>query len=261
MSDEVADGVAAGGSDRASGDGNGRYELSADRLRHVNRQAMVGQFVSGVAHELNNPLQVVAGLVELLQSRPDLPPDVLTKLEKIATHATRATDTIRNLLSFARDSRSERMRLDLRRIVDHAMLLRRYQQARGRITATLDLAPEGGCTVSGSAQQLEQLVLNLVINAEQALGRLPEGTERQLLIRLWNEGGKVRLMVRDNGPGIPPDERAELFRPFVSTLPEQDAVGLGLPVAQAIASNHGGRLWLEETPGGAVLMVELPVDA
>ncbi len=255
MSDEAASRSGAGEGLEAPG-GSGRYELSEDRLRHLNRQAMVGQFVSGVAHELNNPLQVVAGLVELLQTRSDLPPDVLTKLDKIGTHATRATDTIRNLLSFARDSRSERMKIDLRRIVDHALLLRRYQQARGRITAALDLAPEGTCLVNGSGQQLEQLVMNLVINAEQALDALPDGTERTLTIRLWSEDGKVRLMVHDNGPGIEPGRRAEVFEPFVSTRPLADAAGLGLPVARAIAASHGGQLWLEEMPGGAAFLVE-----
>ena len=260
MGDETAGRAQAGEHQGTRGETE-RYELSTDRLRHLNRQAMVGQFVSGVAHELNNPLQVVAGLVELLQSRPDLPPDVLAKLDKIGTHATRATDTIRNLLSFARDSRSERMRIDLRRIVDHALLLRRYQQARARIAPIVDLAPEGTCVVHGSAQQLEQLVLNLVINAEQALGTLPDGTERRLMIRLWSEDGKARLVVRDNGPGIEAARRGEVFRAFVSTLPEDEAIGLGLPVALAIAANHGGRLWFEETSAGAAFMVELAEDA
>jgi two-component system, NtrC family, sensor kinase len=255
-----AAGMEAGEHGEGSG-GGGRYQLSDERLRHLNRQAMVGQFVSGVAHELNNPLQVVAGLVELLQGRTDLPADVLAKLDKIGTHATRATETIRNLLSFARDSRSERMRIDLRRTVDHALMLRRYQQARARVVAVVDLAPEGVCLVNGSGQQLEQLVLNLIINAEQALGETPDGTERKLTLRLWNEDGKVRLMVHDNGAGIPAERRAAAFEPFVSSQPESECPGLGLPVSQGIAASHGGRVWYEQTAVGAAFMVELPGEA
>jgi signal transduction histidine kinase len=234
------------------------YTLSEDTLRHLNRHAMVGQFVSGVAHELNNPLQVVAGLVELLQDRQDLPPDVMTKLEKIGTHATRATQTIRNLLSFARDARLEWARVDLRRVIDHALSLRSYQQARIRITTTPDVPAEGTCLVHGSAQQVEQLILNLVINAEQALATMPEGTERRIAIRLWKEDGMVRLLVHDNGPVIEPGQREAIFTPFVSSLPAAEGIGLGLPVAAAIAVAHGGRLRIEDAAAGTAFLVELP---
>lgn len=237
------------------------YRISTETLRHLNRQAMVGQFVSGVAHELNNPLQVVAGLVELLQDRQDLPPDVLSKLEKISTHATRASQTIRNLLSFARDSRLEWSRVDVKRLIDHALSLRSYQQARMRITTTVDLPGEGVCLVNGSAQQIEQLVLNLVINAEQALARTPEGTERRIGLRLWKENGTVRLMVQDNGPAIEAGQQEAIFAPFVSTLPPSEGIGLGLPVAAAIAVAHGGRLWLEAGAAGATFLAELPEAA
>jgi two-component system NtrC family sensor kinase len=234
------------------------YRISDETLRHLNRHAMVGQFVSGVAHELNNPLQVVAGLVELLQDRTDLPADVQTKLEKIGTHATRASQTIRNLLSFARDARTESSRVDVKRVIDHALSLRSYQQARMRITTNPDLPAEGVCIVMGSAQQVEQLVLNLVINAEQALARTPEGTERRIGIRLWKENGLVHLLVHDNGPAIDPAEREQVFTPFYSTLPPAEGIGLGVPVAAAIAVAHGGRLSLESAAVGTAFSAELP---
>jgi len=254
MTDNTAGRPGAGGA-HPERSGIASYGLEDDRLRHLNRHAMVGQFVSGVAHELNNPLQVVAGLVELLQDRQDLPPDVTAKLEKIGTHATRASETIRNLLSFARDSRAEWTRVEVNRLLDHALSLRRYQQARSRITTTVDQPIEGTCVVTGSPQQLEQLLLNLIINAEQSLAQNPDGAERKIVIRLWREDGRVHLMVQDTGPGITAPER--IFEPFYTTRPADEAIGLGLPVAQAIAAAHGGRVGLEETASGAAFIVEL----
>ena len=226
-----------------------------ERLLRINRLAMQARFVSGMAHEVNNSLQVMGGLVELIADRPDLPGDVRTRLQRIGDQADRVGGVIRQVLSYTREESAHRHHVDLVSVIDRALALRRYQLGRQGIDVSWDTAASPRAAVEGDEQQLLQAVLNLIVNAEEAL----EGAaDRQLRLDLQTDDTIVRCIVADSGPGIDPALRERVFEPFFTTRPSARNVGLGLPAVAAIAAAHGGRVRVAEAPPGAVLVLELP---
>lgn len=228
--------------------------LSAAQLAQINRLTTIARFVSGMAHELNNSLQVMGGLVELLADRTDLPGDAAVRIQKIGGQTDKASAVIRQVLAYVRDSPGEPIVFDLATATERALALRRYQL--GRSAVTVDWQPTGEpFRVMGDERHIQQVVINLLVNAEEALTGQPE---RQLRLTLGRAGGRVQLAVADSGPGVPADLREQIFEPFFTTRSSPRAVGLGLTVGAAVAAAHGGRLYLADTRPGATFILELP---
>jgi len=220
--------------------------------------------VTAVAHELNNPLMVISGQAELLARRQDLPEPVRHRLEQIIQEALRCGDLVRHLLSFAREQEPNWQLVDVRQVVAKALDLLAYRLRALGVEIREEDEPD--CpAVYGDAQQLEQVFLNLIINAQQAM---EQQTERRLVVTtrqiLWPAErslparAAVQVMIRDTGPGLPSAVRARLFEPFLTT--KREGTGLGLAVSRSIVERHQGRLYAESREGeGATFYVELPV--
>ena len=236
--------------------GRGLYH----ELLQNEKLAALGQTVSGVAHELNNPLATILTWSERLTGRAL---DALTKrgIGIILGEAERAAKIVRNLLTFARKHHTTRGMVDLNQVVRETLSLRSYDQRVSNI-ATIDALATGLPQVFADAHQLKQVLLNLLINAEQAMSSASgRGT---LIVRTWHEAAEDRVVleINDDGPGIPADVQPRIFDPFFTTKSAGTGTGLGLTVAGRIVDDHGGELGLESTPGqGASFFVRLPAGA
>ena len=232
----------------------------AQQLLQQEKLAAVGQLVSGVAHELNNPLAGVMAFSELLlASGAAQDADARHAMETIHHEAMRAAKIVSHLLTFARQRPAERMEADLNAIVTDTIALRRY--ALGAAQIELELALDATLPRTWADPfQLQQVVLNLVGNAEQALADWA-GT-RRIVIRTRHDGEWLVVAVSDSGPGVPRDQRDRIFNPFYTTKPVGQGTGLGLSISDGIVREHGGRIRVESQPGeGATFLVELPVVA
>ena len=236
--------------------GRGMYH----ELMQYEKLAALGQTVSGVAHELNNPLATILTWSERLAGRPL---DALARrgVSIILGESERAAKIVRNLLTFSRKHHTTRGMVDLNQVVRETLSLRAYDQRVSNID-TIDALATGLPQVFADAHQLKQVLLNLLINAEQAM--LSAGGRGTLIVRTWHEAADrcVVLEINDDGPGIPDDVRPRIFDPFFTTKSAGTGTGLGLPVASRIVEDHGGQLRLESTPGeGASFYVRLPTGA
>ena len=234
----------------------------AEQLMQQEKLVAVGQLVSGVAHELNNPLAGVMAFAQLLLSAPvPLDDEPRQAVETIHREARRAAKIVSNLLTFARQQPAERASAQLNDIVTDTLELRRYALRTADVVLTLSLDPRLPPTWADPSQ-LQQVVLNLLVNAEQALADV-EG-ERRIGIRtsLDAAGTQIVLEVSDNGPGIAREQLDRIFNPFFTTKPVGQGTGLGLSISDGIIREHGGRIRVESMPGaGASFIVELPYVA
>jgi signal transduction histidine kinase len=228
--------------------------LSPEDLLALNRASTVARLLAGVAHEVNNALQVIGATAELLEDRPGLPDSIVKGLQRIRSQGARAAGAVSDVLSFTRERADLRSRVNLRDIVSRAVTLRTYSIARAGLTIGFT-APETIFIVDGNRVQLQQAVLNLIANAEQALAGVRGGAIR---VEMSDDGEQILVRVADNGPGIPPELRERIFEPFVTTRARLDYSGLGLAAARAVAEAHGGSLSLEDTPSGASFALRLP---
>jgi len=229
------------------------------QLLQAEKLSALGQTVSGVAHELNNPLATIMTRAERLIERPH-DEDTRRGLEIILSESDRAARIVRNLLTFARKRHTTRSQIDLNTVVRETLQLRAYEQRVTNI-AVLDALAAGLPLVFADPHQLQQVLLNLVINAEQAmLGAHGHGT---LVVRTWNDVDRdaVVLEVNDDGPGVSDEMKTKVFDPFFTTKAVGKGTGLGLSVAYAIVQEHGGRIWVENSGRhGASFFVELPTS-
>ena len=220
--------------------------------------AAVGQLVSGVAHELNNPLTSIAGLAELLVEQAKTTPEAREHLKVIRDQAERAGRIVRNLLTFSRKGAPERSRVDLNEVVARTTQLVAYELRIRAITLEEHLAPRP-VEVDGDLYELQSVVLNLLTNAVQSVGstRLPGSG----LVRIDTavSGSEARLSVTDNGQGVNDEHVPMLFTPFFTTKEPGQGTGLGLSISYGIAEAHRGRLEYGHAPkGGAVFSLRLP---
>jgi C4-dicarboxylate-specific signal transduction histidine kinase len=241
-----------------------RYEAERaelrDRLTQSEKLAALGQFVAGIAHELNNPLQGVMGHVELiLHSASQLQPRTKRDLKLVFREADRAAKIVHNLLLFAGSRRINRRGLNISLVVGRALALRQPACASAGIDVIRELAPKLP-RVSGDSLLMQQAILNILINAEQALSAV-DGP-RRIEIRTLRRGSNVEVQISDNGPGIPADVLPRLFEPFFTTKEVGKGTGLGLAISYGIVQEHGGKLHAANRPqGGAVFTLELPSGA
>jgi two-component system NtrC family sensor kinase len=227
------------------------------QLIQSEKLAAVGQLVSGVAHELNNPLTSIAGLAELLLEQKGPGSKDRGHLQVIHEQAERASRIVRNLLTFARKGPAEQTRLDLGEVVRRTLQLMTYDLRLKDIEVHEDLATDLP-DILGDRHALQQVALNLLTNAAQAVAGNPPGRPRRIHVRTWFDGD-VRLRVADTGPGIPDEIAPHVFTPFFTTKEPGQGTGLGLSIAYSLVEAHGGRLTLEPSPdGGAAFRVDLP---
>ena len=229
------------------------------QLLQAEKMAALGQTISGVAHELNNPLATILSWAERLSQRSTLDDSVRRGLETILGESERAARIVRNLLTFARKRQTTRAMVDVNQVVRETLALRAYEQ---RVTnvMVIDALAAGLPQVFADGHQIQQVLLNLVINAEQAM--LSANGRGVLVVRTWHdpEQEAVVLEINDDGPGIPDEVQPKIFDPFFTTKEVGKGTGLGLTVAYAIVQEHGGRIRLESHRGhGASFYVELPV--
>jgi len=230
---------------------------SESQFQQAEKLAAMGQLVSGVAHEINNPAAIISGFAQTLLLE-DLKPEQGEMLQMIYDEATRIGRITSNLLAFARAGGKQRAFVDLNDIARRTFALRSYHLSTMNIALTLDLEP-GDPKIWADASELQQMLLNLLINAEQALVTV-DGT-RTITVRTRADEREARLEVADSGPGIPPEIRDKIFDPFFTTKPEGVGTGLGLSICYGIAQEHGGRIWVESEPKhGARFCIVLPRD-
>ncbi|NUQ93273.1 MAG: PAS domain S-box protein, partial [Gemmatimonadaceae bacterium] len=225
------------------------------RLVESERLAAVGELVAGVAHEVNNPLSSISAFAQLLLRDQTLQPPHRDSIQVIRAETARASQVVKDLLAFARRSEHRREPFDLNELVERTMRLRAFQLDEARVALRLELAPDLP-PVIGDARQLQQVVLNLVANAVQAMAPLGSGTLR---IATGLLPGMVTLEVTDTGPGIPAAARAHVFEPFFTTKDEGQGTGLGLSVSYGIVTAHGGSIGVADTSErGTRMVVSLP---
>ena len=231
-----------------------------EQLLQSEKLAALGELTSGVAHELNNPLATVVGYAELLALDTQLPEGVKRKLATIHQEATRASHIVSNLLSYARRSSPEKSFVSLNDVVNATLEMRRYQLQNDNVRISTDLS-EKAPAIWGDELQLQQVVLNIVNNAAQAVSNWRGSGE----IRIWTRPATLsghaaaRLIIEDNGPGIAPEHLRRVFDPFFTTKPTGEGTGLGMSIALRIISNHEGLIWAESRLGhGARFIIELP---
>ena len=222
------------------------------------KMAALGQTISGVAHELNNPLATILSWAERLSEKSL---DEVSKrgLAVILSEADRAARIVRNLLTFARKRQSTRAVVDVNSLVTETIALRGYDQMP-MLTVTTELTSDVP-RVFADSHQVQQVLLNLLINAEQAM--LAANERGTIVVRTRHDADRdiAILEVADNGPGVAPDVETRIFDPFFTTKDVGQGTGLGLTVAYAILQEHGGRIRIAPTPGGgATFTVELPVS-
>ncbi len=233
--------------------------LLEDKVLHRERLAALGQLVSGIAHELNNPLTAVTGYAQLLRSVP-LSGDLQEKAQLLAREADRAARVVQNLLLFAREAKAEKQAVDLPEILERTLSLRAYELRVANIRVVRDYEADAP-PVFANPHHLQQVFLNLLLNAEQAIRSQRDKGCVTLRIRSRGSGkqNRVRVEVCDDGPGIPSSALPYIFDPFFTTKSAEEGTGLGLAICQAIVKEHGGEIAAQNTPGGgAQFHLELP---
>jgi two-component system NtrC family sensor kinase len=230
--------------------------LMRERLFQSEKMASVGQLVSGVAHELNNPLTGIMGFAQLLLAR-GLDEDARHDAATIYGEAERASKIVQNLLSFARRRRPEKIDVDINALITRVLELREYELRVNDIDVRRDLDPHlPAC--HADPHQMQQVLLNVLTNAEQAI-RTAAG-RGSISIATAVTGGHVRITVTDSGPGIATEHLRRVFDPFFTTKEVGEGTGLGLTISYGIIEEHGGRISAENRPGGgAMLTIELPI--
>ncbi len=232
--------------------------LVQERLLQSEKMSSVGQLVSGVAHELNNPLTGIMGFAQLLLLR-ELDETARRQVETIYAEAERASKIVQNLLTFARRRRAQKEPSNLNTLIERVLELRNYDLRVRNIETELDLDPALPETMV-DANQMQQVFLNIIINAEQAMRG--DGDQGTLRIRTSADDRNVTVAFQDTGPGMSAETVRRIFDPFFTTKEAGEGTGLGLTISYGIIEDHGGRIWAESGPGrGTTFLIELPIVA
>ncbi len=229
-----------------------------EQLYHTDKLASLGLLVSGVAHELNNPMTGILGYTELLKMKVT-DEDIQKELDKIYNAAERCKRIVENLLTFSRQKPPERTYVQLNDLIESAIDLRAYwlRSNNVKIIKEFGVLP----MINIDPQQIQQVIMNLLVNAEHAV---TESKKSEKLIKfrtqLDKERDKIVIEVADNGIGIPEDILPRIFDPFFTTKPVDQGTGLGLSISHGIIKEHNGDIWAESIPGeGTSVFIELPV--
>ncbi len=233
----------------------GRLE---EQLRQAEKLSSLGQMVSSVAHELNSPLSVIKGYLELIVAHHEITPETRADLEIVAQECDRAAKLARQFLSFARRRAPRREVVDVHVLIQRVADLRRCDIIAAGIELFLDFAA-GLPSTEADPDQVQQLIINLLDNAIQAMASSPVPRTLRITTRLKTRA-TLLITVEDSGPGVPPELQSRIFEPFFTTKPEGVGTGLGLSIAHGIMAEHHGRISCgRSTLGGAALHLEFPV--
>ena len=234
-----------------------RLHETQAQLVQAAKMSALGQLVSGVAHELNNPLSVIIGYGQLLLSR-EVPQPMRRPVELMVAQGDRMAKIVRNLLFFARQRPPERGAVRLQAVIEQTLALRVNQLSLSGIVVETNFVSELP-EITGDAQQLEQVFLNLLLNAEQAI--LEARAEGHITIRTRVRADRAAVFAEiiDDGPGVPVEAQSRIFEPFFTTKSPGSGTGLGLSVSYGIIEEHGGRLTVQSRPGETIFTMELPV--
>ncbi len=228
-----------------------------DQLIQSEKMSAIGQLIAGIAHDLNNPLASVVGFADyLVEESGDTPTHLRGPLRAIRQEAERAAKIVRNLLSFARKHEAKRGSQPIPPLLDATLLLLQNQLLATKVDVELHVEKELP-DVEMDANQIQQVFVNIINNAAQAIHTSGTGGLVTITATKWLEG--VSVTVEDDGPGIPDEIGERIFEPFFTTKPEGEGTGLGLSICQGIIKEHGGRIsYMPGSEGGAAFRIELP---
>ncbi len=231
---------------------------SREALFQSEKLTALGSLLAGVSHELNNPLSIVVAQAVMLE-RKSAGTEVAERAAKIRKAADRCARIVQTFLAMARQKRPEREATDVNAVVSAALELAEYGLRIEGILVERQLTPELPM-IAADADQLHQILVNLIINAQHAMSE-PSLPQRKLSLRTWrNREGWIVVDVIDTGPGIPDVVRRRIFEPFFTTKSQGQGTGIGLSFSQGLAEAHGGRLELMQSAQGAHFRLSLPVD-
>jgi signal transduction histidine kinase len=225
-----------------------------DVLLALNRSVTAARLMAGAIHEVNNALQVISGTVEILQGRTDLPEPVTRALDRLRKQGTRAGAALADVLVFTKGAVDESTRIEMRELIDYCVGVRRFAIQRAGLAVRWEPDPHADHAVMGTRGLLQQAILNLIINAEQALAF----TRGNVAVELAESGNWIEARVSDDGAGLVMEPRERAFEPFVTTRDPWQGSGLGLWSARAIAEAHHGTLTLEAGKSGGAFVLRLP---
>lgn len=233
-----------------------------DKLKHAHaalvqseKMSAFGQMSAGIAHEVKNPLTGILGHAQLSKRKLDADDPLVRHLDIIEKETKRCTEIINNLMKFARSEKTQYEPISVNEAVESAIDLVDHQLSINRITIHKSFA-EGIPQVIGNSNQIEQVVMNLMINAQQAM----KGEEGEVWVSTQYDDNGVEISVRDNGPGIPAEIRDKIFEPFFTTKKAGEGTGLGLSVSYGIIQDHQGSISINSSPGeGTEFVITLPI--
>ena len=228
-----------------------------EKAQVTSRLAAVGEMVAGVAHEINNPLTGVLGFSQMLLEKENVPEDIREDIKSIAEGSQRVADIVKRLLTFARQTKPVRTLANLNELIENTLKLREYVLKTSNIEVVTRFDPELPWSVVDPGQ-LQQVFLNLIVNAEQAMKKAHgRGT---LIITTIKNDNNIRITFQDDGPGITKENLTHLFEPFFTTKAPGEGTGLGLSLSHSIVLEHEGQLWVESEFGhGATFTLILPI--
>jgi len=234
-----------------------REKQLQEEVNLSSRLASIGELAAGIAHEINNPLTGIVGFSERLLRR-SVNDETREELQVIHDEAKRAATVVQNLRTFARRREQKKEYSNINDIVQRTLELRAYELKTSNIEVVTDLAP-GLPEISVDSQQIQQVFLNIIVNAEQAMSEANRGGK--LHIKTEKTRGHVRASITDDGPGVPAEQLNKIFDPFFTSRGERGGTGLGLSVCHGIVAEHRGRIYVKSKPEkGATFFVELPLN-
>ena len=228
---------------------------SREVLIALNRSATAAR-LSGAVHEVNNALQVISGTVEILQERQELGDRVTRALERVRTQGARAAGALADVLVFTKGAVDDSARMDLRETIAYCLSVRAFAIHRAGLHSRFESDEQEAYFIVGSRGLIQQALLNLIINAEQAL----TGSHGSITVSLRAEGSWVEVSVADEGAGMTLEPAERAFELFSSTRDPRQGAGLGLWAARAIVEAHGGTLTAEPVSSGAVFVIRMPQE-
>jgi signal transduction histidine kinase len=233
-----------------------RLTLAQQQMLQAAKLSALGELVAGVAHELNNPLTVLIGTTDMIEA--DASPALRRHVNLMREAINSAQYVVRGLLTFGRQMPLQKTPVNLADLTEKVLALTFRELHVAEVKVRKDIAPELP-PVWADANQLQQVLVNLINNAKQAMADVQGGRRLRICVQRADPA-RVRIQVEDTGPGIPADVIAKVFDPFVTT--KSDGTGLGLSISYGIIREHGGTLTVDSTPGrGATFTIELPIEA
>lgn len=233
-------------------------QRSRDALHQTEKLTALGSLLAGVSHELNNPLSIVVAQAVMME-RQASNPKLAERAGKIRRAAERCAKIVQTFLAMARRKAPVRTEVQLNDVARAALELTEYGLRTHGVTVETALAPDLP-PLFADADQLHQVLINLIINAQHAMGEV-DGERRLRVATGRAEDGRLTLEIADNGPGVPADIRRRIFEPFFTTKAQSTGTGVGLSFSQGLVEAHGGRLELLDTPTGATFRVTLPLGS